>query len=93
MKQPNPGSGAMSREFTAFARRLGISSAAATAALLVAYAVALAGLVGVAVGDMQVRNLGVVGYVGVFLVACVLLAILFQRTTPVAARESESVGG
>jgi hypothetical protein len=43
---------------------------------------ALAGLSGVVVGDMQLRNLGIVGYVGVFLVVAALLAILFYRATP-----------
>jgi hypothetical protein len=33
-------------------------------------------------GNMQVRNIGIVGYVGVFLVVAALLAILFYRTTP-----------
>jgi hypothetical protein len=42
----------------------------------------LAGLSGVVVGDMQLRNIGIVGYVGVFLVVAALLAILFYRTTP-----------
>ena len=51
---------------------------------------ALAGLFGVVLGDMQVRNIGILGYVGVFLVVCVLLAGLFYRTTPVVSRESES---
>lgn len=43
---------------------------------------ALAGLSGVAFGDMQLRNIGVVGYVPVFLVVAVLLGVLFHRTTP-----------
>jgi hypothetical protein len=43
---------------------------------------ALAGLSGVAVGDMQLRNIGIVGYVGVFLVVAALLAVLFYRTEP-----------
>ncbi len=43
---------------------------------------ALAGLSGVVVGDMQLRNIGIVGYVGVFLVVAALLAGLFYRTTP-----------
>jgi hypothetical protein len=43
---------------------------------------ALGGLSGVMVGDMQLRNIGIVGYVGVFLVAALLLAILFYRATP-----------
>ena len=41
---------------------------------------ALAGLAGVISGDMQLRNVGIVGYVGVFLVVAVLLAVLFLRT-------------
>jgi len=42
----------------------------------------LAGLSGVVAGDMQLRNIAIVGYVGVFLVVAALLAILFYRTTP-----------
>jgi hypothetical protein len=42
----------------------------------------LAGLSGVVAGDMQLRNIGIVGYVGVFLVVAALLAVLFYRTTP-----------
>jgi len=42
----------------------------------------LAGLSGVVTGNMQLRNIGIVGYVGVFLVVAALLAILFYRTTP-----------
>ena len=48
-------------------------------------ALALAGLSGVVAGDMQLRNIGIFGYVPVFLVVAVLLAVLFQRTGPVAA--------
>jgi hypothetical protein len=43
---------------------------------------AFAGLSGVVVGDMQLRNIGIVGYVGVFLVVVALLAVLFYRATP-----------
>jgi hypothetical protein len=43
---------------------------------------ALAGLSGVVVGDMQVRNIGIVGYAGVFPVAALLLAVLFSRARP-----------
>lgn len=43
---------------------------------------ALAGLSGVFAGDMRLRNIGIVGYVGVFPVAVGLLALLFQRATP-----------
>jgi hypothetical protein len=42
----------------------------------------LAGLSGVVVGEMQLRNIGIVGYVGVFLVVAALLAVLFFRATP-----------
>jgi hypothetical protein len=42
----------------------------------------LAGLSGVVTGDMRLRNIGIVGYVGVFLVVAALLAVLFYRTTP-----------
>ena len=38
---------------------------------------AFAGLSGVVVGDMQLRNIGLVGYVGVFLVVAALMAVLF----------------
>jgi hypothetical protein len=31
---------------------------------------------------MRLRNIGIVGYVGVFPVATLLLVILFYRTTP-----------
>ncbi len=40
---------------------------------------AFAGLSGVVVGDMQLRNIGIVGYVGVFLVVAALLAVFFYR--------------
>ena len=56
-------------------------------ALLAASGVlALAGLSGVVVGDMRLRNIGIVGYAGVFPVAAALMSLLFRRTTPRAAR-------
>jgi hypothetical protein len=42
----------------------------------------LAGLSGVVVGDMEVRNIGIVGYVGVFLVVAALLTVFFYRANP-----------
>jgi hypothetical protein len=42
----------------------------------------LAGLSGVVMGDMQLRNIGIVGYVGLFPAAALLLSILFFRSTP-----------
>jgi hypothetical protein len=53
--------------------------------LIVSGALAIAGLSGVALGNMQLRNIGIIGYVGVFPVAAVLLAVLFMRTKPQAA--------
>lgn len=52
---------------------------------------ALAGLSGVVVGDMRLRNIGILGYLGVFLVVAALLAVLFYRSPPVEAPESDSV--
>ena len=40
----------------------------------------LAGLIGPIVGNMQIRNIGIVGYVGVFSIVCLLLAKVFSRT-------------
>lgn len=42
----------------------------------------LAGPSGVAVGDMRLRNIGIVGYVVAFLVVAALLVLPFHRTTP-----------
>jgi hypothetical protein len=52
------------------------------ATMIVSGVLALAGLIGVVFGDMQLRNIGIVGYVGVFLVVSVLLAVLFYRASP-----------
>jgi hypothetical protein len=71
-----------------FAAPVFIGSLLATAirVLLVASGVlALAGLSGVIFDDMQLRNIGILGYAGVFPVVALLLAILFYRTTPQAA--------
>src|SRR5215203_5780462 len=50
--------------------------------LIASGVLSLAGLSGVVACDMQLRNIGIVGYVGVFLVVAALLAILFYRATP-----------
>ena len=50
--------------------------------MIVSGMLALAGLSGVVVGDMQLRNIGLVGYIGVFLVVAALMAVLFYRETP-----------
>ncbi len=52
---------------------------------------ALAGLSGVVAGDMQLRNIGIVGYAGVFPVVAGLLAVLFYRARP-AAPAGQPVG-
>lgn len=43
---------------------------------------ALAGLSGVITGDMQLRNIGILGYVGMFLLVATMLARLFYRAVP-----------
>lgn len=51
--------------------------------MIISGLLALAGLSEVVVGDVQLRNIGIVGHVGAFLVvAALLLAVLFYRTTP-----------
>lgn len=50
--------------------------------MLVSGVLALAGLSGVAFGNMQMRNIGIVGYVGIFFVVSLLLAIFFFREPP-----------
>jgi hypothetical protein len=50
--------------------------------MIVSAVLALAGLSGVAFGDMQLRNIGIVGYVGVFLVVVVMLTVMFYRAAP-----------
>lgn len=47
---------------------------------------AFAGLIGVVSADMQLRNIGIVGYVGVFLVVAVLLTALFYQSEPVSEK-------
>jgi hypothetical protein len=47
--------------------------------LIVAGVLSLAGLIGVAIGDMGLRNIGLIGYAGIFPVAAVLIAARFRR--------------
>jgi hypothetical protein len=42
----------------------------------------LAGLLGVPLGDMNVRNIGIIGYAGLSPIWVLLLAIIFRRTKP-----------
>jgi hypothetical protein len=58
--------------------------AASIRGLMIASGVlALAGLSGVVAGNMQLRNIGIVGYLGVFLVVAGMLGVLFYRARPV----------
>ncbi len=41
----------------------------------------IAGLLGAALGDMRLRGIGIAGYAGVFPVVCLLLALIFSRTS------------
>jgi hypothetical protein len=55
-------------------------------------ALALAGLSGVVASDMQLRNIGIIGYVGVLLVVVALQAVLFYRTQPTVGATSQPAG-
>jgi hypothetical protein len=48
--------------------------------MIVSATLALAGMSGVAVGDMQLRMIGVLGYACLFPAVALLLAVLFRRT-------------
>jgi hypothetical protein len=50
--------------------------------MVISGTLSLAGLSGVLEGNMQLRDIGILGYVGVFPVAVSLLAILFYRAKP-----------
>lgn len=50
--------------------------------MLASGALALARLAGVVTGDMHIRNIGIVGYVGGFSLVAALLTVLFYRTIP-----------
>jgi hypothetical protein len=61
----------------------GSGLADAVRALMIVSAVfAFAGLSGVVANDMRLRNIGIVGYVGLFLVVNALLVVLFWRADP-----------
>jgi hypothetical protein len=67
--------------------------AASIRALMIASGVlSLAGLSGVALGDMRLRNIGIVGYVGVFLAVAAFLVVLFYRAVPTTKQASETAG-
>ena len=64
---------------SAFAFEKGELQSAIRGTLFLSGALALAGLAGVPLADMQVRNIGIIGYVGVYPVAAFLIAIHFRR--------------
>ena len=68
--------------FCAPAFRGGGLGAAIRVLMVLSALLSFAGLAGVVTGDMQIRNIGIVGYVGVFLVVAVLLAVHFRRQLP-----------
>lgn len=62
------------------------------ASMIVAALFALAGLAGPVTGDMALRNLGIVGYVGVFFVVVLLLGALFRRSLPANPSSPQGIG-
>ncbi|MBI9097673.1 MAG: hypothetical protein JEY91_04310 [Spirochaetaceae bacterium] len=58
--------------------------------LILSGSLALAGLIGVFIGNMQVRDIGIIGYVGIFYIVTVLLAIVFYREIPKDKVSTES---
>ncbi len=55
--------------------------------MILSAVLALAGLSGALTGDMGLRNIGIVGYVGGFFVVVLFLGLLFQRSAPGGALE------
>ena len=56
--------------------------ASVRAAMILNGTLSIAGLLAAALGDMQLRGIGIVGYAVVFPVVCLLLALVFSRTRP-----------
>ena len=56
--------------------------------MIVSGALSLAGLIGVPLANMQVRNIGIIGYGVVAPVVFLLLGIVFGRTQPVPTIDS-----
>jgi len=76
---------AVSMLFGAAVFRGGGLSAWIRRSMILSGLLALAGLSGVVFSDMKLRNIGILGYVGVFLIVAVLLFELFRRSQPRAA--------
>jgi hypothetical protein len=60
--------------------------------MIVSGVLSLAGLIGVPLANMQVRNIGIVGYAVVAPVAFLLVGMLFGRTQPVPRKIRRSLG-
>lgn len=60
--------------------------------MIVSGVLSLAGLIGVPLADMQVRNIGIIGYAVVALVVFLLLGIVFGRARPVPGDTEPSRG-
>ena len=56
--------------------------------MLVSGLLSLAGLLGVPLADMQVRNIGIIGYAVVAPVVFLLIGIVFGRTQPAPGAEA-----
>lgn len=65
--------------FAAPAIRTGPFAATVRALFRLSGALAAAGLAGILLSDMQVRNIGIIGYAGIFPVAALLLALRARR--------------
>lgn len=86
---------ALSMLFAALVFKGGRLEIAVRILMIVSGVLSLAGLIGVPLADMQVRNIGIIGYAGVALVVFLLLGIVFGRTHPVPgdterSRDSQS---
>jgi hypothetical protein len=57
--------------------------------MIVSGILSLAGLIGVPLANMQVRNIGIIGYAVVAIFVFLLLALVFGRTQPVAVGDNK----
>ncbi len=60
--------------------------------MIISGVLSLAGLIGVPLANMQVRNIGIIGYAVVTIVVFLLLGILFRRTQPAPGSTERSRG-
>ncbi|WP_235283300.1 hypothetical protein [Methanosarcina sp. 2.H.A.1B.4] len=74
---------ALSMLFAAPVFRIGRLEKTIRSLMIVSGVLSLAGLIGVPLANMNVRNIGIVGYAGVSMVVFLLLGIVFGRTQQV----------